>query len=379
MTSETILIAGFSARALAQSARRAGFEPLVVDCFGDTDTREAAHEVVCLPARVSTGFTYRPLAVALAELTRRAPRPPVGLVLGAGFECSPKLIAHLAEDYRLLGSSADVIRHAKDPGQFFSMLQRLGIRHPETRLDPPDRPDGWLMKRIGGSGGLHVHDCPAAPRSDPRRYFQRKIDGQSISLLGVLSDRSSAFAVSRQWTSPRPKRPYRYGGSAGSLFLDEDLEARLISISLDVAGELGLIGLVSFDFIVQDDDAFLIEVNPRPGASIDVFDDTNGTLFRVHLEAALGGDPAGLLAELWHPPVAASAAYLYADRGGFTVPDIEWPDWVRDRPRPGTVIRKSEPIATACATGLNLDEVQRTCIERVSALEILFYGEDQQI
>ena len=36
--SPTVLIAGFSGRALAQSARRAGFRPLVVDCFGDADT-----------------------------------------------------------------------------------------------------------------------------------------------------------------------------------------------------------------------------------------------------------------------------------------------------------------------------------------------------
>ena len=63
-----VLIAAFSGRALAQSARRAGFTPLVVDCFGDLDARDAAHQLTCLPARVQVGFLKRPLIAALPTL-----------------------------------------------------------------------------------------------------------------------------------------------------------------------------------------------------------------------------------------------------------------------------------------------------------------------
>ncbi len=70
-------------------------------------------------------------------------------------------------------------------------------------------------------------------------------------MLGIVSKQSNAFAISRQWTSPLPRRPYRYGGSAGSLMVDEDLEARLISMALELADELDLVGLVSFDFLVD--------------------------------------------------------------------------------------------------------------------------------
>ena len=42
---QSVLIAAFSGRTLAQSARRAGYEPLVVDAFGDLDTREAAADL----------------------------------------------------------------------------------------------------------------------------------------------------------------------------------------------------------------------------------------------------------------------------------------------------------------------------------------------
>lgn len=373
MTAEAVLIAAFSARALAASARRAGYLPLVVDCFGDLDTSEHAAASRCLPARVQTGFIARSLVAALDSLVAEAPRPPIGLVLGSGFECNPRLVSKLAERYRLIGNAPEVIKHAKSPDTFFSILDRLGIRHPETRLTPPPEAGGWLMKRIGGSGGLHILNCPAKPRPDPRRYFQRRVDGEAISVMGIVSKRGNAFAMSRQWTSPFPKRPYRYGGAAGSLTLEADLEARLIDTALALARELNLVGLVSFDFLVAEGEATLLEVNPRPGATHDVFDDASGSLFRAHVEACSGGDPAAVLQSGWRPPTARAAAFLYADRGPLTAPDIEWPPWAADRPRPGSLISQHQPVATVLADDTELHAAECACRNRLGLLEDLLY------
>lgn len=373
MTGETVLIAAFSARALAASARRAGYRPLVVDCFGDLDTVALAHDSRCLPARVQVGFTTRPLLAALESLTAAAPTPPVGLVLGTGFECNPRLVARLGQHFRLIGNDAETIARAKDPRELFPLLDSLGIPHPETQLVAPSVSDGWLMKRIGGSGGLHVHRCPAEPRPDKRRYFQREASGEPISILGLVSDKSAAFAASRQWTSPLPRRPFRYGGAAGSLPLDPDLEARLIEMSLEASEALKLQGLVSFDYLVEDGTPALLEVNPRPGATLDVFDDASGTLFKAHVEASQGGDPAALLSADWHPPVARAAAFLYADRGPLTAGVVDWPDWAADRPRPGSIIGAGEPLATVMAEGDDIDAVEAACFERLRKLETLLY------
>jgi predicted ATP-grasp superfamily ATP-dependent carboligase len=374
---EPILIAAFSARALAASARRAGFEPLVVDCFGDLDTSEAAGALRSLPARVQTGFRSKPLLAALADLTAAAPRPPVGLVLGSGFECNPRLVARLGERFRLIGNGADVVRRAKDPATFFAVLDRLGIHHPETRLVAPAVADGWLMKRIGGSGGLHIVDCPKEPRPDPRRYFQRRIGGEPVSVTGVVGRCEPAFAFSRQWVSPLPKRPYRYGGAAGPLALGPGLEARLIDICLVLARELGLMGLVSFDFLVANGEPSLLEVNPRPGATLDVFDDARGSLFRAHVEACGGGDSASLVKSGWRPPSARAAAFLYADRGPLKVEQMDWPSWTADRPQPGTVIAKLQPLATVVAEGTDLNVTEATCRERLGLLaEMLYEGKN---
>jgi predicted ATP-grasp superfamily ATP-dependent carboligase len=156
LTQETVLIAALSGRALASAARRAGFTPLVVDAFGDMDMRASAGAYRCLGAAAHQGFRASSLLPALTELERGAERAPIGLVLGSGFEDTPRLIASLAKRFTLLGNDAEAIAKSKRPEAFFSLLDRLGIAHPETRLDTPEAPEGWLSKRIGGSGGAHV-------------------------------------------------------------------------------------------------------------------------------------------------------------------------------------------------------------------------------
>ena len=370
---QTVLIAAFSGRALAQSARRAGYLPLVVDCFGDLDARLAAHDFVCLPARVQIGFTRRPLLDALKNLADRAPSAPIGLVLGGGFECNPNLVARLGEHFRLIGNSAATIQRVKDPTVFFGTLADRGIRHPQTQIEPPADRMGWLMKRIGGSGGLHIHYCPESFEPDARRYFQREQPGEAISVLAVASPRGTAVALSRQWQSPRQRRPYRYGGAVSGLAVDAELEAYLIDTTVAVVNAFGLTGLVSLDFVVHDGEPLLLEVNPRPGATLDIFDDASGSLFASHVVASTGDNSATMLKDRWAPPRAAAAAYLYADRGSLTVGALDWPEWAADRPAPGTQIARGQPLATVTATALTSRDAENLCRERLSALAELVY------
>lgn len=347
--------------------------PLVVDGYGDEDTGECAFAVEHLPEFVTTGITAKALTAALERLVAASAEPPIGLVLGTGFEDRPLLVADLAEDYELLGSSAASITHSKRPAQFFPTLTRLGIPHPETQFNPPVNPEGWLKKRTGGSGGLHIRNATAASKTSETAYFQKQVTGDAISVLGIVSAQGDAFAFSRQWTAPSPSHPFRYGGATGPLTLDEDLEARLIDTCMTLAREFELQGIVSFDFLVNDGEPLLIEINPRPGATLDVFDDASGTLFAAHIAACTGDNPAELLQASWQPPAARSVAYLYADAGPLTVRAIDWPQWAMDRPAPGTHIAPYDPITTVSAQAGTPDDAEHLCFERMGQLRTMLY------
>ena len=376
MSGETVLIAALSGRALAQSARRAGFEALVVDCFGDSDTLAAAAAHTRLPGALQNGFRYRSLLAALDSLAAGATRAPIGLVLGTGFEDNPGLIARLSAHFRILGCSAETVRRTKDPEGFATLLADLGLRHPETSLRRPISAEGWLVKRQGGSGGVHVRPLNAGDTGRPHTYFQRLIDGVTISAAVISGDKDVAVAWSHQWTDPAPHMPYRYGGAVGTLHLGEELEAELMHCILDLLPALELKGLVAFDFMISADAGpLLIEVNPRPGATLDILDDSRGTLFRAHVEASLSRPSLRQTIEGWDQPLARAAAYLYADRGSLSIGAADWPEWVSDRPATPCRIGKYRPICTVIAEATTPKVAEASCRARLGLVADMLYEE----
>ena len=75
-----------------------------------------------------------------------------------------------------------------------------------------------------------------------------------------------------QWTAPTPASPFRYGGAAGPVDIDPAQAEEIARSVAAIASELDLVGLNSADFLVSADAVWLIEINPRPGATLDVFE-----------------------------------------------------------------------------------------------------------
>jgi predicted ATP-grasp superfamily ATP-dependent carboligase len=371
LTRETILIAALAGRGLAASARRAGYLPLVADAFADTDTAEHAAAAVCVKDAARIGFRTKQTLAALADLTARAETPPVGLVLGSGFEDRPKLISVLERRYPLLGNDAATIARCKHPSALVALLDTHAIAHPQTRTTPPDDPSGWISKRIGGSGGTHI--VPAADDRElgARRYYQRRLDGVPHSVLALATrDGLRVIGISRQWSVGSGPRPFRYGGAVGPVELAPPLAAAMRATAETLSAALKLVGLVSFDFMIVDGTAYLLEVNPRPGATLDVFDDEEGTLFKAHVAACTG-----------HPLLLPSrsgcraAAILYADRGPLVIGEAPWPDWTADRPAPGTRIPRYRPIATVFASAPTPDAALGSSRQRLADLGDMLYAQ----
>ena len=372
MSGEAVLIAAFSGRSLAQSARRAGFEPLVVDAFGDLDTQRAAEDFRVLDGAMQAGFRTKPLIAALEDLAGTSATKPVGLVLGSGFEDKPRLVAALGSRFKLLGSDAATYRACKDPLNFFGVLDGLGVKHPKTEPDPPPDPEGWISKRIGGSGGRHIRVCHGPQHSKPRRYFQKELEGERISAGGVFAAEGNTILFSRQWISPSSEHPFRFGGCVSNPSIDERLRETILNNVYAVANNLGLRGMASFDFIV--DPALgpqLLEVNPRPGASLDVLDDGKGQLFAQHMAAWMGAASDG---DREIPKHAKAMAILHADRAPVILNEIPWPDWSADRGAPGTFIPLGAPLATALAEAPTADAAEALARKRLAELEDLIYG-----
>lgn len=361
-----VIVVAQSARALAVSARRAGFAPLAIDVFGDEDTRKVSLAMITLEGGLSSGLRAIAVADAVEALIRGY--GPVGLVYGSGFEHHAELIAALARMTRVFGNDARTLARAKDPIVFAQICAGAGVPHPQIALRRPDEPEGWLMKRRGGAGGAHIQAATRDGEVPPDAYFQHRVKGQSISASFVADGtHESIVGLSGQWTAPTPRTPFRYGGAVGPIDLDaertEDIERAVRRLSR----EFGLVGLNSADFLVSDDAAWLIEINPRPGATLDVFDSDQDPLLAIHLAACDGrmSTPAARTA-----PKAAQLVYASCDATLQFQSSL--PDWIADRPARGTRIKAGDPLCTVLASAGSAEAARRLAGERAGQINALF-------
>jgi predicted ATP-grasp superfamily ATP-dependent carboligase len=360
-----VLVAALSGRALAAAAHRAGDPVVVLDLYGDVDTGDLAERCWRLPPS-TMGFDRDALIAAVAGLA-----PDMrGLVYGAGFEHDPDLLGSLASRLRLLGNTPQAVAAAKDPVRFAALLARLCLPHPPTTTAPPAGGD-WLAKTIGGTGGGHIGPADNMAAA-PGRYFQQRVPGSPLSLLFLADGRAvRIIGFSEQWVASDAAAPFRYGGCAGPTEPPRKLAAAIAEACAALADALGLVGLNSLDLLVDGADFQVLELNPRPGATLDVFDGGGEiSLWRWHLDAVAGRLPPPCQT---HGAVRA-AAVVYAP-WDIAIPEaLSWPDWAVDRGPAGTVVRRGEPVCTVTAAAATVaaarDGVARRAAQLLDRLDV---------
>jgi uncharacterized protein len=343
----SILIVAISGRGLARAAQRAGYVPLVLDFFCDSDTEEIAHDCRKFAGPIKLGIQAEALMGELSQLATAAPSPVLGCLAGAGFEDRPELLSEIAARWALLGNERETVARIKSM-EFFNTLDRLHIPHPPTQLEPPEE-DGWLVKSRGGAGGSHVADFAVGQKLRAAAYYQRKVTGPSVSALFVANGNNArVLGFSEQWTAPTSTSPYRYGGAARPAAVPTRAETDMVEAVTEVAQAFELKGLGSADFIVEASTGvpLLLELNPRPGATLDIFDSEEEPLLGLHVGAVLEGKLPGRPLSLER---ASASAIVFAPETMTVAQNTEWPNWVADRPKPGECIDKDRPICTVLA------------------------------
>jgi uncharacterized protein len=359
----TILLAAFSARQMAASARRAGVDALAVDFFGDLDLHDSARAARTLRGHYPDGFSADELMAALDDLAGEA--PVLGFVHGAGFEDRPDLLDRIAARWPILGADAETTRRMKHPERFAALCGEAGIAHPAIRRDAPSDPDGWLSKSAGGAGGSHVRRAGAVPPG-PGRYFQRFVAGTrwSAAFLGTPAGDGHVIGFTRQWCDPSPAEPFRYGGAVGPLAPPEPAGKAMRAAIARFAARLPLPGLCSADFVLSDEGPVLLEINARFGATADIFDTDEAPLMALHLAACRGALPAAA-----PPPGAVRASGLaWANQPLDLAPGFRWPDWTSDRSRPPAAFPAGAPLCTVRADGRAAEDAEALFRTRVRTI-----------
>lgn len=305
---KTLAVVGASTRACAMSALRAGYQVIAADLFADADLQQ-----VCTATRIA-GYPD-----ALADWLAAADCD-AWLYTGA-LENHPELISRMAKLRPLLGNGGAALRAVRSPLILEPVLRDAGLSFPET-LDAAARlplDSSWLCKTYRGAGGSGVwllNGAEALQRAEREQaVYQRFVGGVSAAAVLVCSNEGGqVFGVTRQLVGDARAgaKPWHYAGSLGPLPVGKEIDSQLKKLSDLLSQRFQLRGLVGVDLVIANNLAWVLEINPRYSASVEVIERITGKSAMAEHVAACRGKAAAKAAADSPSAAACGKVVLFA-------------------------------------------------------------------
>ena len=369
----TLVVAGISARMMAEAAAQAGYRAVALDVFGDRDTRLASAEWAPIGRKGGWALDADRTLQALRVVAAQA--DVAGWVAGSGFEAEPVLLEQGAGMLRLIGTPPAAVRRVRDPHSFFDFLDAAAIGHPQVSMTPPRDSRGWLAKSARGTGGWHIRRADAQPGAEPdsHDYFQRHVAGQPMSATFIASgSKVCVLGFNELIVRPFGTRPFVYCGAIGPVPLHAGVVAEVSRALRLLAAEFSICGLGSLDFMLDGETVSLLELNPRPGASMALYAHhlPHGVM-AAHVRACLGAELPSL-AVAPAPALVRGTEIVFArrplaldERAAASL--ARWPHG-HDLPWAAATFDAGDPVCSVSAEGATAGHVRTRLTERREAL-----------
>ncbi|GGG10024.1 carbamoyl-phosphate synthase large subunit [Paenibacillus abyssi] len=242
---------------------------------------------------------------------------PIGVIVQFGGQTAINLAAPLSKaGVRILGSSLESIDSAEDRKKFEALLRKLDIAQPLGKTvisvdEAVETADGLgypVLVRpsyvLGGRAMEIVYSdeellsyMEQAVKINPEhpvlidRYMLGKeaevdaiCDGETVLIPGIMEHVERAGVHSGDSIAVYPPQS-----------LSDDIKQQIIDITINIAKELKVIGLVNIQFVIFQEKVYVIEVNPRSSRTVPFLSKvTNIPMANLATKAILGTKLADL-------------------------------------------------------------------------------------
>ena len=339
-----VLIVGISTRAMVQSAVRAGYDVVSLDFFGDSD-QPAGVEVKSL----MRDFHKEPSLYELARCAHTLEKNVDAVLVESGLENEPAL-QDLGRNCERWFNSRAMEREVRDLGKLQEVFAGTKIKIPEIITHGQSLPTvgKWLVKDSRHSGGVGVRDWDGIKRIEKHQLLESFIPGQLASACFVGNGKQASLLGLTWQFAGVPElnaMPYVWCGNVAP-FINPKLEEVMLHAAGLLTNLFGLVGINGIDFIIHDDEVFLLEVNPRVPASIELFERLMAVnAINLHVQGCRGQLPQ--LPNLARDSGVWGKAIVYADK---TIQTGDTSDWanqgIADIPHSDEEIPEGAPICT---------------------------------
>jgi carbamoyl-phosphate synthase large subunit len=269
----------------AYSLSEAGFETIMINCNPET---------VSTDYDTSDKLYFEPLTHedVLSIINKESQNGEVlGVIVQLGGQTPLKISESLNQaGIKILGTSVDAIDLAEDRERFKELLQKIDLRQPENGIASSKQEAIEITKKIGfpvvirpsyvlgGRAMEIVHneeqlqkyineavsvsgDSPVLIDSFLRNAVEVDVDaisdGNETFIAGIMEHIEEAGIHSGDSACALPPQT-----------LKKDIIKDIIDHTNKLAKELNVIGFINIQFAIQDENIFILEVNPRGSRTI---------------------------------------------------------------------------------------------------------------
>lgn len=205
-----------------------------------------------------------------------------------------------------------------------------------------------IFKQSQTNGGSHItfQEGKFAEHTICETY----LPGIAISHLFLATNgQIKTVGISTQWHSVHDtQHPFSYGGCINQSSLTDVEREHIEEWSLALSVDLELQGLNNVDYLWCGKEIYFLELNPRPSASMSLYDSNHSnTLFNAHIHAC-----QGQIVYSASQPKSKAQAIIYAQDNFVLGEDFEWGAAICDRPLVHR-FRTGEPICSIIAQSDN--------------------------
>ncbi len=289
----TVLVLGSGPIRIGQGIE---FDYASVHCV--MSLRQLGYEVVIInnnPETVSTDFDtgdrlyFEPLSpedvLDIINIEK-----PIGVVVAFGGQTAIKLTKTLAaHNIPILGSSADTIDMAEDRERFDELLERSGIKRPkghtimttEEALNAAQDLGYPVLMRpsyVLGGQNMIIAYCDEdieeymaiilSHKQDNPVLIDKYLSGMEIEVDAICDGDDILIPGIMEHV----ERTGIHSGDSIAVYpasdIDDDMSAKIVSTTETLCRELHGIGLINLQYIIMDNEIYVIEVNPRASRTV---------------------------------------------------------------------------------------------------------------
>lgn len=277
---------------------------------------------------------------------------PVGVIVQFGGQTAINLAADLhAAGVKILGTSWSSIAAAEDRQKFDDLLNRLGIPRPQGRAVRSLDDARSVAEQVGYPvlvrpsfvlGGQAMMVCHSPEQLE--QFYQQAEDANpsqpvlvdqyvlgTEAELDVISDGEQTLVPG---IMEHIERAGVHSGDSMAVYppvkLSAKVQADMVRYACDLARALEIRGLMNIQFVVKDEQAYVIEVNPRASRTVPYLSKITGLpMVKLATHCAMGNTLAeqGMAGGLW---------WLDPSRteGGYVIPEREFREDAPQLPPP---------------------------------------------